>query len=111
MATDKDYMEYIYNQIDLPYSIRYTKMFGEYALYCEHKVVALICDNRMLVKITDEGKDFIREYEEGIPYPGAKPCFLIEEKLEDSDWLSQLLDITYKALPEPKPKKKRIKNS
>jgi TfoX/Sxy family transcriptional regulator of competence genes len=107
MATDKDFIEFVVNQIDLPYPIRYVKMFGEYALYCNHKVVALICDNRMLVKITEEGKAFIGDYIEGIPYPGGKPCFHIEEKLEDSEWLSELLEITYNALPEPKPKKKK----
>jgi hypothetical protein len=43
------------------------------------------------------------------PYPGAKPCFLIEEKLEDSEWLKKLVEITVKELPEPKPKKIKIK--
>jgi hypothetical protein len=44
---------------------------------------------------------------EEAPYPGAKPCFLIEEKIEDSSWLRKLVEITVKELPEPKPKKKQ----
>ena len=91
----------------VPFSIR--KMFGEYALYCEGKVVALICENKLFVKPTDAGRDFIGEVVEAPPYPGAKPSFLVEEQLDDGEWLSRLIRITTRELPQPKPKKKRPK--
>jgi len=56
------------------------------------------------------GAEFIGDVTEGSAYPGAKPSFLIEEKIEDSDWLSELIRITEKELPKPKPKKKRKKD-
>jgi hypothetical protein len=50
---------------------------------------------------------FIKDVIEAAPYPGAKPSFLIEEKLENRDWLKKLVVITANELPEPKPKKKK----
>ena len=86
-------------------------MFGEYALYCNGKVVGLICDDTLYVKITEEGKKFVGEsYKEGTAYNGAKPTMLINESLiEDRQWLTQLMLTTARSLPLPKPKKVKIK--
>ena len=80
-------------------------MFGEYTIYCDEKIVALICDNKLYVKKTNGGKDFIGEAFEASPYPGAKSCFLIEDKFEDQGWISSLIKITQSELLPPKPKK------
>jgi TfoX/Sxy family transcriptional regulator of competence genes len=82
-------------------------MFGEYALYCEDKVVALVCDNELFVKITDEGKKFMgKKYQEGCAYKGAKPSIQISgDMFDDQKFLCHLISITTKALPPPKPKK------
>ena len=82
-------------------------MFGEYGVYANGKMFGLICDNKLFIKPTTSGRDFIKNVLEVPPYPGAKPSFLIEEKIEDSDWLSELVSITVKELPEPKPKRKK----
>ncbi len=82
-------------------------MFGEYVIYADNKLFALVCDNKLFVKPTDGGRSFIQDVKEAPPYPGAKPCFLIEEKIEDQKWLSELVRITARELPEPKPKKKK----
>lgn len=83
-------------------------MFGEYAIYCNDKVVALVCDNQLFVKPTDAGKMMIEDIEEAPPYPGAKPHFLIgEERWEDRTWLSELIRKTADALSKPKVRKKR----
>ena len=107
MASDLSFVEFVADQIENAGQIRYRKMFGEYALYCEDKLVALICDNRFLVKKTKAGKSFVGEIAEESPYPGAKPCFLVEDQMEDRDWVSQLIRLTEGELPMPKPKKKR----
>jgi TfoX/Sxy family transcriptional regulator of competence genes len=107
MATDKSFIEFIAEQIENAGTITYRKMFGEYALYCNGKVVALVCDNRLFVKPTEGGRSFIEDVVEAPPYPGAKNSFVIEDKLEDREWISELIRITYKELPEPKPKKKK----
>ncbi len=104
MASDLNFVEFIVEQIENAGVITYRKMFGEYALYCNGKVIALICDNQLFVKPTKAGKSFIGNIVEAPPYPGAKPSFLIEEQIEDREWLSKLIILTEKELPMPKPK-------
>ncbi len=105
MASSKDFVEFIVEQIQNAGIITYRKMFGEYAIYCDKKVVALICDDQLFIKPTESGRKFIEEVIEAPPYPSAKNYFLIEDKFEDSEWLSQLVRITASELPLPKVKK------
>jgi len=84
-------------------------MFGEYAVYADGKLFGLICDNKLFIKPTEAGRAFIKKPVEAPPYPGAKPSFLIEDQLEDREWISQLVRVTVEELPAPKPKKKKKK--
>ena len=106
MSTDLSYVEYVTEHISEECGVSYKKMFGEYALYSNGKVVALVCDNQLFVKPTKAGKEYVGNFVEAQPYPNAKPSLLIEE-IEDSEWLSKLILITEKELPKPKPKKKK----
>ena len=106
MTSDLDFVEFVVDQMVNAGEITYRKMFGGITLYCEGKVVALICDNQLFVKPTKAGKLFIGNVVEAPPYPGAKLFFLIEEQFEDKDWISSLIRLTEKELPEPKPKRK-----
>lgn len=106
MASDQDFVDFIVDQIINAGRITVRKMFGEYALYSDNKVVALICDNQVFMKPTAGGRAFIGEVIEAPAYPGAKPSFLIEDKMEDREWISELIRITASELPEPKPKPK-----
>lgn len=112
MATKVSTMEYIEDQLSEVVGIHSRKMFGEYALYCGDKVVALVCDGKLFVKITEPGRDYVGDhYVEGAPYPGAKPYMSIDEDLiDDHAWLSQLIRLTEASLPQPKPKKKKVRN-
>jgi TfoX/Sxy family transcriptional regulator of competence genes len=120
MSSDQSFVDFIIDQIHNAGAITYKKMFGEYALYSDGKVVALICDDKLFVKPTVGGRRFIEEsgaadegpgrVVEAPAYPGAKPSFLIEDKVEDREWLSQLIRITRDELPVPKPKKKKTKS-
>ncbi len=110
MASDLDFVEFVLDQIENAGVIEYRKMFGEYAIYCEGKIVILVCDNQVFVKPTNAGRLFIGDVVEAPPYPGAKSSFLIEENIEDKEWLSELVRLTEKELPQPKPKKKRKKS-
>ena len=81
------------------------KMFGEYGLYCDGKIVALVCDDQLFVKPTAAGRTLIGEPLEKEPYPGAKPSFLIPgDQWEDHQWLGHLIRATAGALPPPKKK-------
>ena len=107
MATDADFMVYVQEQARLGDTLTYRKMFGEYALYLNGKMVALVCDNRVFLKPTDAVRDLLDNVEEGPPYPGAKPHFVLDEYLDDSDMLARLLRTTALALPPPKPKTRK----
>ncbi|PSB58972.1 TfoX/Sxy family protein [Chamaesiphon polymorphus] len=112
MASDLNFVEYICDLMDGAGEVSFKKMFGEYAIYCQNKVVALICDNQLFVKPTAGGRSTIANVIEAPPYPGAKPYFLIEEQLDNREWLSALIQLTASELPTPKPKKpKQVKKS
>ncbi len=106
MATKQSTLEFIQDQLASLRDISTKKMFGEYALYYQGKVVALICDDTLFVKMTDEGKQFIGAYyEEGCAYKGAKASLKINaEQMENREWLSQLIQITAEHAPTPKRK-------
>jgi TfoX/Sxy family transcriptional regulator of competence genes len=106
MASDQKFVDFIIDQIDTSGQIAYKKMFGEYGLYSDGKLFGLVCDNKLFIKPTQSGREYIVDVVEEAPYPGARPSFLIEEKLEDRDWLQKLVNITVKELPEQKTKKK-----
>ena len=107
MATDLEFMEFLADQMAGAGEISYRKMFGEYAVYCGGKVVALACDNQLFVKPTPGGRAYIGAPVEAPAYPGAKDSFLIEDAFEDRDWISELIRITARELPAPKPKKSK----
>lgn len=107
MASDKDFVDFVIDQIENAGEITARKMFGEYGVYSNGKLFGLVCDNKLFIKPTEAGRNFIENLVEAPPYPGAKLSFLIEEKIEDRDWLSELIRLSLAELPEPKPKKKK----
>ena len=106
MGSSQDFVEFVVDQIDADCAVTYKKMFGEFGLYTHGKLFALICDDQLFVKRTEGGKAHIGDVVEAPPYPGAKPIFLIGSGIDDSEWLSELVRITARELPEPKPKSK-----
>ena len=104
MASNPDFVQYITDQCAAG-EIVARKMFGDYGLYCNGKIFALICDNGLYIKPTDEGRALLRTLDMRPPYEGAKPYFYIEE-VDDRDYLAALTKTTCAALPDPKPKKK-----
>ena len=107
MASSLSFIEFVVEQMSGAGTITYKKMFGEYGLYCNGKITAFVCDDMLFIKPTIAGRNYIKDVVEASPYPNAKPHFLIEEQLDDSDWLSELVRITANELPEPKPKKSK----
>lgn len=110
MASNQEFVNFVLDQIRGLETVTSRKMFGEYAVYFNGKVIALICDDQLFVKPTPEGASFIGEPIMAPPYPGAKPYFLIEEQLDDREFLMKLFDMTEAVLPVPKKKpNKKIK--
>jgi TfoX/Sxy family transcriptional regulator of competence genes len=106
MSSELQTIEFIAEQMEGAGEITYRAMFGEYALYCDGKIMALVCDDQLFVKPTEAGRSFIEDVVEVPPYPGAKPYFLIEDQIEDREWIATLVRLSVKELPEPKPKSK-----
>ncbi len=111
MASNQEYVDFVVGQIVNTGEITAKKMFGEYGVFCNGKIFGLICDNKLFIKPTEGGRQFIQHVVEAPPYEGAKNSFLIGEQIDDRDWISKLVEITLKELPEPKPKKKKIKKN
>lgn len=109
IGSDAEFVDFVVDQLEGTGGVVAKKMFGEYAVYLNDKIVALICDDRLLVKPTEAGREFIGDVVEGLPYPGAKPAFLIQDQIDDGEWLCELVRLTEKELPRPKPRKKKKK--
>ena len=107
MASNQDFVDFIVEQIKNAGKITIKKMFGEYGIYAEGKLFGLICDNKLFIKPTISGREFIGNVVEEPPYEGAKASFLVEDKIEDSEWLSELVRITVQELPASPVKKKK----
>ena len=107
MASEINFVEFVLEQIKNSGEITAKKMFGEYGIYSDGKLFGLICDNKLFIKPTNSGRKFIGNVVEAPPYEGAKPSFLIEDKIEDSEWISELVRISLNELPASKPKKKK----
>jgi len=112
MPTDKSTIEFLLDQLGPLPDVRTRQMFGGYTLYHQEKVVGLVCDDQLYVKITPAGRAFVGDrYEEGAAYPGAKPSMLIgADELEDDALLCELIRITAESLPVPK-RRTRSKSS
>ncbi len=106
MATEQRTIDVLLELLAPVAGLSARKMFGEYALQCESKTVALVCDDQLFVKPTAGGRAFVGEPDEAPPYTGAKSSFRIDaESWDNSDWLCELLRITIAEVPMPKPKK------
>lgn len=106
MASNPDFVQYIVDQCGGAGEVEARKMFGDYGVYCNGKIFALVSDNGFYVKPTMAGRRMLRVEDMRPPYEGAKPCFYIED-VDDHDYLSALVKATCAELPDPKPKAKK----
>lgn len=104
MATDIDFIHYIHEQAGFGARLTHKRMFGEYGMYLDEKVVAFACDNSLFLKPTDAGRVLLPSVTLGKPYPEAKDYYVLDEYLDDTDLLRQVLQATADVLPVPKPK-------
>lgn len=106
MASEQQTVDFIVEQMSAAGVIRSRKMFGEYAIYCDEKVIAFVCDDKLFFKITELARDVLRHEELGPAYPGSKDYFIISpDDWDDRSYMADLARTTADALPAPKPKK------
>lgn len=97
MATTKNYLQYILDQISDLENITYRQMMGEYILYYNWKIIWWIYDNRLLLKPTNKVKELINNLEMQIPYPWAKEMIYVDN-VDNTDYLMELINETYNEL-------------
>ncbi len=104
MASTKDYLDYILEQLSGLSDISHRAMMGEYILYYQGKVIGGIYDNRFLIKPTKSAKALLPNAPLELPYEGAKEMLLVED-IEDRELLENLLNAMVDELPAPKKRK------
>ena len=109
MATELNFIEHVLETTRLGSRLSYKKMFGEYALYLDEKVVAFACDNSLFIKPSQAVASLAPDLPQGPPYPGAKDYPIADELLDDPDMLRRVIEETAALMPLPKPKKKPAK--
>jgi TfoX/Sxy family transcriptional regulator of competence genes len=105
MATELNFVEYVLETAGFRDRLTCKKMFGEYALYLDGKVVAFACDNSLFIKPSRAAATLAPDLPQGPPYPGAKEYPIADELLDDPDALRRLIEATAALMPLPKPKK------
>ena len=109
MASSKEYLEFILDQLSGLDEISYKSMMGEYIIYYRGKIAGGIYDDRFLVRPVKAAKDRMPEAEMELPYEGAKEMLLVDN-VENREFLRDLLEAMYDELPVPRkknPKKKK----
>jgi DNA transformation protein len=110
VSSQQKTVDYILEQAAGAGGMTARKMFGEYGMYCDGKVMAFICDDQLFIKPTEAGRTYLGEVTEAEAYPGSKMYFLIDgDRWDDADWLAGLVKATTDDLPAPKAKAKKAK--
>lgn len=105
MATSKEYLNFILDQLSGLDGITHRQMMGEYMIYINGRIAAYLCDDRFLVKPVPSAVKLMPNATCEAPYEGAKDMILVDN-VDDKQFLKILLEAIYPELPEPKSKKK-----
>ena len=104
MASAKDYLDYVLEQLGEAEDISHRAMMGEYILYVQGKVFGGIYDNRFLIKPTKSALEMLPDAPMELPYEGAKEMLLVDQ-LDDKELLAALVSAMAEELPAPKKKR------
>lgn len=106
MATKKEYLELILEQLSGLDNISHRQMMGEYIIYHNGKIAAYLCDDRLFVKPVKSAREMMPEARYEPPYEGAKDMILVED-VDDREFLKELFEKMYQELPEMKKTKSK----
>ena len=104
MASTREYLEYILEQLSGLEQITYKQMMGEYIIYFRKKIIGGIYDDRFLVKPVKSAKELIPRAKYELPYEDAKEMILVDN-VDDKEFVCNLIMSMYEELPKPKKKK------
>ena len=100
MASSREYLEFVLDQLSALNGISYKAMMGEFILYYQGRIIGGIYDDRLLVKPTNTAKQMMPDAPYEIPYEGAKEMILVED-IDDREFLRSLLEAMADELPVP----------
>ena len=106
MASSKEYLDFILEQLSELEEISYRAMMGEYIIYYRGKIMGGIYDDRFLVKPVKSAIAYMPNVKYELPYEGAKEMLLVDD-VDNKEYLTGLFNSMYDELPTPKPKKKK----
>ena len=106
MASSKEYLDFILEQVSELDNVSYKAMMGEFIIYYEGKIIGGIYDDRLLVKPVQSAISYMPNAVYELPYDGAKKMLLVDD-VDNKEFLIGLFDAMYDDLPAPKPKKKK----
>lgn len=106
MATGREYIDFVLEQLEGFGALRERKMFGEYMVYLNDRPILSVCDNTVFVKMRSELDEWMRDAERGYPYEGAKECWILD--VEDRALLERLIPLLESLTPLPKPRKRKL---
>ncbi len=104
MASSRDFLDFILEQLSGLGDVEYRAMMGEYIIYFKGRIVGGIYDDRFLVKPTESAMTMMPDALRQLPYEGAKEMLAVDD-VENREFLCNLLEAMYSELPEPKRKK------
>ena len=104
MASSKEYLEFVLDQLSLLDEISYRSMMGEYIIYYQGKIVGGIYDDRFLIKPTKSAKEMMPKAQYETPYDGAKEMLFVDD-IDNKDFMNELLNAIVDELPAPRKKK------
>lgn len=106
MASTKEYLDFVLEQLSLLDDITYKAMMGEFILYYRGKIVGGVYDNRFFVKNVKSTREIMPESAQELPYEGAKEMLLVDN-VENREFLRELFDAVFEELPEPKKRNRK----
>lgn len=108
MASSKEYLDFILEQLSELEDISYRAMMSEYIIYYRGKIIGGIYDDRFLVKPVKSAEEYMLNAKYDLPYDGAKEMLLVDD-VDNKEFLTKLVNAMFDELPAPKPKKRKIK--
>lgn len=104
MASSKEYLDFVLDELSELDGITYRAMMGEYVIYCRGKIVGGIYDDRFLIKPVKSALMMMPNAQMELPYEGAKEMLMVDD-IDNKDFLRELIEAMYDELPQPKKKK------
>ena len=104
MASSKDYLDFVLEQLSGLEEVTYRAMMGEYIIYYRGKIVGGIYDDRLLVKPVKSVLSLMPAASYERPYEGAKEMLLVDD-VDNKEFLVELFSAMHNELPMPKKKK------